>query len=266
MCVAVLVETAKGPTALEMWQMEDANPHGAGIAWASGDIVRYKKGLTWRQAHDLLAKIPRPALLHFRWATHGGRARHLSHPFPLGPRALTSRKMNGGAKAVLIHNGVWTDYRAYIPDGISPDKWSDTAVAAYAAGTLGEEILDHVDWSTAVGRASGDGRMDVTLRGNWQEHEGNLYSNLGWQPQRKWYARATSRGGIEFAPEGLETLGYYDDDARWTADGRLVRSCRVEHESSLPGMKYIGGPDPDLVSEDAAAVEKWLREFAGEEG
>jgi hypothetical protein len=183
MCVAVIVETDKGPSQLEMWQMDDHNPHGVGVAWCppGSDLVRYKKGLKWKDAHELLQKIPRPALLHFRWATHGGQGRHLTHPFPLGPRALTSRKLNGAAKAVLIHNGVWQDYLRWAPAVIKLDRWSDTAVAAYAAGVYAEDVLDDVDWATAVARASGNGRMDITLRGDWREHEGNLYSNLHWR-------------------------------------------------------------------------------------
>ncbi len=253
MCVAVVVETREGPTPLELWRMEDSNPHGAGLAWASGNLIRYRKGLTWKQVRDILPKIPRPALLHFRWATHGGRARHLSHPFPIGPRALTTRKLNSASKAVLIHNGVWTGYEHFAPEGLDLEKWSDTAVAAYAAGIFGEEILDHVDWSTAVGRNSGLNRMDVSLRGHWTEYNGNQYSNLSWKPRAK---IAVYGGWGNYSDEVIDinrTLPYprtypshsaHDDlmdldslplgeltGARWDAEGRLVtRGIATEPE------------------------------------
>jgi hypothetical protein len=237
MCVAIVVESDSGPSERDMFLMDAENPHGVGVAWALGDLVRYKKGLTWQQAHELLKAIPRPALLHFRWATHGGLDRAMTHPFPLGRKALKTRKLNGAAKAVLIHNGVWRDYTKFAPKGTDLDRWSDTAVAAYAAGEYGEDILEFVDWATAVARAPGGGRLDVTLRGNWEEYEGNHYSNLLWRPTRKPRIRVTPSGGLEFLQD--EWTEYFDrsiqpshsaydmdpmdvDFPRWDADGKLI--------------------------------------------
>lgn len=234
MCVAVLVETTEGPTDAELFKMEDSNPHGAGLAWASGNLVRYKKGLTHKQVSALLKVIPRPALLHFRWATHGGKARHLTHPFPLGERALRSRKLNSAAPAVLIHNGVWHDYDKFIPPGVDGDKWSDTAVAAYVAGIVGEDILDHVNWSTAVGRSSGHNRMDVTLRGDWKEHNGNMYSNLTWMGYQHWKSSKYygASGGSYTYPYG-EPMDpweeYWTREEYWT---EKEREC--SYPSSVP--------------------------------
>ncbi len=181
MCVAVLIESS-APTLDELTAMEDANPHGAGLAWAHGNSLRYSKAMTAAEIHAALPTLPRPVLLHFRWATHGGKAPHLSHPFPLGPRALTSRTLAGSAQAVLIHNGVWGAWERHLPKRLRrmQHEISDTAVAAYVADT-DESVLDGVSWSTAVGRAAGSGRMDVTLRGSWEEHNGNQYSNLYWK-------------------------------------------------------------------------------------
>jgi hypothetical protein len=179
MCVAIIVETELSAATLEA--CEDANPHGGGLAWADGDTVRYRKGLRWREMARIAATLPRPFLAHFRWATHGGVRDYLCHPFPLGARALTSRAVEGAAPAVLIHNGVWSDYLRWMPGGVEAERWSDTAVAAYATEVVGEEILDHVGWSNAVARATGGGRLDITARGRWLDHtDGNVYSNLYW--------------------------------------------------------------------------------------
>lgn len=233
MCVAVLVES-EAPTQVEMWQMDNENPHGIGIAWASNDIIRYKKGLGWMEAYKLLESVPRPALLHFRWATHGGRARHLAHPFPLGPKAVTSRKLNGGAKSVLIHNGTWNDYTKFAPLGIDIAKWSDTAVAAYVAGTIGEEILDHVPWCTAVGRAAGSGRMDVTLRGDWTEHNGNMYSNMYWQPY-------SLRSNYAYG---------------WRDDGKLVESQVIDIKEYEYDRRLRR-----LLASESGEMSQWLDEY-----
>jgi hypothetical protein len=181
MCVAILVEAEIAPATLAA--CEDANPHGGGLAWIAGDQIAYRKGLRWREMARLAATLPRPFLAHFRWATHGGVRDYLCHPFPLGARALTSRAVEGLAPAVLIHNGVWPDYLRWMPGGIEAERWSDTAVAAYATEVVGEDILDHVGWSNAVARATA-GRMDITLRGRWMDHtDGNVYSNLSWLPR-----------------------------------------------------------------------------------
>lgn len=179
MCVAIVVEHKDGIPARYLHMMEVENPHGAGVAWADGDVLRFKKGLTWRDVRELQDELPRPFLLHFRWATHGPSVRRLAHPFVLGPRAF-SRSLTGSCKALLIHNGIWNRYDKHLPPGIADDGTiSDTQVAAYVAGT-DEDILDDVDWATAVGRAGGNGRMDITLRGRWMDFEGNTYSNLQW--------------------------------------------------------------------------------------
>lgn len=274
MCVAVVVETKKGPTPWELMQMEEDNPHGGGIAWSVGDLVRYRKGLTWKQIRAALPNLPRPVLLHFRWATHGGRARYLSHPFPLGSRAITSRKLNSAAKSVLIHNGVWSEYAAFAPNDLDLDKWSDTAVAAYVAGTWGEEILDHVDWATAVGHAAGGGRMDVTLRGRWYEHEGNRYSNLTWQYPSRVSIRdyLSSRGYYSSRDEAYRAPTYsypatyptqpsitaYPREPRWRPDGKLLDAGEVVDISDalLPTMDLL----PDIAPNQP--IDTWMDEFA----
>lgn len=254
MCVAVLIETAKGPTEREIRLMYEDNPHGAGLAWGSGDLVRYRKGLSVQQVIDLLPTLPRPVLLHFRWATHGGTDRVMTHPFPIGRRAITSRKLNGAARAVLIHNGVWHDYERFAPPGCNTDYWSDTAVAAWAAGEYGEDILDHVNWATAVGRAAGNGRLDITLRGTWEEWQGNQYSNLLWQPKPK--VRMAPGLGLSFLRDGdawseyfarkeLEALEGEACNERFNAYGRQVSHsaydddpigllATVDHDPSMP--------------------------------
>jgi hypothetical protein len=182
MCVAAVIEGDLAPRDIEA--MDDANPHGAGVAYGHGPRVSYLKGLTVRDVKRLAVTLPRPFLLHFRWATHGGVKAHLTHPFPIGSRAVISRSLQGSADSVLIHNGVWRDYEKFAPPWVDKERWSDTAIAAYAAGEFGEEILDHVGWSTAVARAAGQGRLDITLRGRWMDHGGNTYSNLSWIPRQ----------------------------------------------------------------------------------
>lgn len=226
MCVAALIESDEGPSKDELIGMERDNPHGAGVAYIEGDRIRYKKGLNWVQVHKILKRVPRPALVHFRWATHGGKAMHLTHPFPLGPRALVSKALTGTAPAVLIHNGIWSDYADFIPDWATNRKsqLSDTAVAAYVAEKW-EGVLDDVDWSTAVMRSSGPGRADVTLRGRWVEYDGNMYSNLSWQhhmPSKRPAAVAGYPGLVDLNPNRTPSHSAYEDEMPWNYEDWLA--------------------------------------------
>lgn len=238
MCVAIVVEESISLATL--LACENANPHGAGVAWGYGDRVRYRKGLEAMDIWRMLDALPRPFLLHFRWATHGPRVPHLAHPFPLGDRALISRATEGVAEGVLIHNGVWNDYKRWVPDWVTAENWSDTAVAAYVAGNVGEEILDHVGWSTATARAAGDGRLDVTMRGRWMSHsDGNHYSNLSWLPRPR--------------PTYQEWR-----DARQPRQPRQPRqtlACRDDQPSLW-----------DVLRDDAAPALRFLAESQGRKG
>ncbi len=183
MCVAAIITGASPPLA-DLQDMEAENPHGAGLAWQvpGENQLTYKKGLTAEEVHAILDALPRPVLLHFRWATHGTRSKALTHPFPLGIRALLDPALEGKAKACLIHNGVWDAYRKHMPDFLDTLKLdlSDTAVAAYVA-LRNPSILRDVRWATAVGRARGKGRpMSVKTTGVWTTYAGNQYSNLQW--------------------------------------------------------------------------------------
>lgn len=234
MCVAVVIESEAGPTLTELRLMESDNPHGAGMAWADGNVVRYRKGMTAGQCFALLKKIPRPALLHFRWATHGPKVARLTHPFPLGYRAITSTKLKGKAPAVLIHNGVWRDYEKYAPGWIKAfPEASDTAVAALLA-EWNEDILDKVQWCTAVGRAAGNGRMDVTLRGDWESHNGDTYSNLNWQP-RKWAGLSGYAGGYQTG---------------WAFDSDWESYMEAKYGTNLNEYRARGGVQPSHSAYD----------------
>ncbi len=184
MCVAVVVESNTNLSDADLQSMARHNPDGGGVAWVSGSVVHFRKGLTWEDVAKLQAKLPRPFLLHFLIATRGGKAPELTHPFPVGLQAF-DEELTGFSKAVIIHNGTWSEFNRYVPKGVDWNAVSDTQVAAYVAG-WDESILDEVRWSNAIMRATDDGKADVTLRGDWTEHDGNLFSNLHWRNTYSW--------------------------------------------------------------------------------
>lgn len=201
MCIAAVIYDDLSLADLQ--NMEDHNPHGGGVAYLNqaGTAIRYRKGLTAREVWDLQGSMPRPYLLHFRWTTHGPTVKRLAHPFPLGHAAF-SPKLKGSAPAVMIHNGVWSNYASFAPKGLDLNQHSDTQVAAWRAGR-DESILDQVDWATAVARVAGtpeDPIFSVTCRGRWMldnrkgQSTRNLYSNTSW-------TRPVSRGNYYYVQD-----------------------------------------------------------------
>jgi glutamine amidotransferase len=88
----------------------DSNPHGAGIAWATGKALHTDKGMwTWEEFFSRFQQHQKHAMLiHFRWATHGERDDTNCHPWTVCE-----------GKYAMIHNGV-IDIKRH------DDKLSDT--------------------------------------------------------------------------------------------------------------------------------------------
>lgn len=190
MCVAAIIYKPVTRRYLDL--MQENNPHGAGVAWLreTGGVksIAWIKGLDAEEIHQLQESgaLTYPYLLHFRWATHGPKVPELAHPFPLGPDAFF-HDMEGEARSVLIHNGVWYGYSKHIPPWLNEEVHpflSDTQVAAYVA-SFNEDILDEVNWATAVMRLGADNSLELKSRGRWFQHSENWYSNLTWLPWKE---------------------------------------------------------------------------------
>lgn len=251
MCVAAVIFS---PISMQYLQcMEEDNPHGAGVAWLQGDSIRFMRGLSAQDIYQMQEDkvMTYPYLMHYRWATHGDKIPQLTHPFPIGPRALLG-ELHGNAPAVLIHNGTWNSYdkaagrhiRAgnyEIPEEIF-DAASDTAVAAFLAQD-NPEILDEIMWATAVAEIreeDGVKTMEITTRGQWYDKEGNWYSNLNWVPWSGYYFPSMYSSTSDSA---ADRANYWKE---WE------RRYRAGEDTS--GLRYPGSYDP---SEDAQPKNDW---------
>lgn len=198
MCVAAVI--FKSVSLDYLTCMENDNPHGAGLAWEQDGRIYFVKGLTAKEIFDMqeMGVVRYPYLMHYRWATHGDKVPELTHPFPIGPRALLG-ELAGYTDKLLIHNGTWNWHMEQAAKHVAKGNYelpeeivscvSDTAVAAWLA-YYNEDILDSVPWATAVAemRETMDEQgnpvrtMDITTRGTWYDKDGNWYSNLNWVP------------------------------------------------------------------------------------
>ena len=188
MCVIVAIPKDGGtiPLMYEFKSMERTNPDGAGIAWIDKKtgLVRWEKGLSADGIFKLAMVLPTPLLIHFRFATHGGKTLALNHPFPVNKFVQTDLK--GSAKTVLTHNGVWHEHERVVkaiehrlkikkPSG----DWSDTRSIAFMASIIGKNCLDLIGEKVCTLSV----KNGLEFFGNgWAKERGNIYSNLYWKP------------------------------------------------------------------------------------
>jgi len=115
MCIAIYKPAGSTVDLATLENCWDSNPHGAGFMWSSGGRVHVRKGyMSWRTLRQAWIKHERDharhgAVIHFRWATHGGKTTENTHPHKIRPDLW------------MVHNGVLD---VQIPAG---SKQSDTA-------------------------------------------------------------------------------------------------------------------------------------------
>jgi predicted glutamine amidotransferase len=253
MCVAIIVpEGADVPDLATLEACEGQNPHGGGVAWLKGGKVRWKKGLSAKEAHALVVALPGPHFIHFRIATVGGKTDELTHPFPISERAETA--VEGSADAVLMHNGTWDAWqehmlrllRGKVPDG----DWSDSRAMAYLAHHYGDNILSLID----------DGRIAVLRRdgsirtwGHWEREGGCLYSNLHWQLRAR-----SSRVGYEMFPYAVQ---HWRETTQPTGEKVMTTGVTAAVSRLDIGLKDDWQP----TSEEWAAMDDEERDFYREQ-
>jgi hypothetical protein len=226
-----------------------------------------------------------PYLLHFRWATHGDRVAELTHPFPLGPRALLG-ETSGAADRVLIHNGTWSFYDSTVERFMNDGNYelpeelincaSDTALAAWLA-EHDPDVLDSVMWATALAEMrwttdlEGNQRrtMDITTRGQWYDKDGNWYSNLNWVPSagygysQYWRNWADGDGGAGEKPSTSYTYtpvshSAYDgnEEDGWEYYKGVDTAFAAEQRTNDKG--YVGKHSDIVV--DLKFYDRWCSE------
>jgi predicted glutamine amidotransferase len=179
MCVILVCPENIRPDSATIAACHRANPHGAGVAWREDGEVRWSKGLEPDELESLISGLTGEIVIHFRIASVGEVTPQLCHPFPVTARATT--RLSGHARAVLFHNGTWSDWRENLrrmprhhqSDGLL----SDTRVAASLVDLCGVDVLDRLP-----GRRVFFDRDFTELYGEWREWRGMKASNLYFLP------------------------------------------------------------------------------------
>jgi len=180
------------------------NPDGLGVAWIDKDRCRYRKGLSLGAAFDLLEKLPRPYVLHARYATEGEVTDTLCHPFPVTTR--NSQRTYGRVPRVLFHNGHWTDWKATVHRiekrygvELPAGPMSDSRAMAWLVAHLGHGVLDMAHGQRYVVLSS-DGVQRFGL--NWKKWNGYWVSNTRWTEKKKKLTLITPKSKWQVASQG----------------------------------------------------------------
>jgi len=164
-----------------------SNSDGAGVAWMSRKVVRWKKGFMTKEDLEKwyfeLSPPPIPHVVHFRSATAGDIVPELTHPFVID---VVKSTIKGKTKrGVLFHNGVITNWEIKLdliglwciknnrklPEG----QWSDSRAVAALCRILGTDYLRAQDgkWVMVVPRG-------IFTFGNFIKRDGVLFSNTSY--------------------------------------------------------------------------------------
>lgn len=181
MCQILFCKKENPPEDVLKWANEK-NSHGFGFAWSERDAVKYRKGFDAAQLDEVIQEFmdkPFPKAIHFRWATHGGISGELSHPFPI--KRGNPLTLEGDAKSVLFHNGVWGSWddrlrEAIFAGAINPNvlrqPMSDSRAMAILCQRFGPDILDVLE--------VGSQKVLVLMHDTWYKY-GSWTDRQGWE-------------------------------------------------------------------------------------
>jgi len=211
MCV-IITGTNKKPNLIELLAAEDQNPDGGGMAWTTTQGVRFRKGLTAEEIHEVLGSLPAKTrwVVHFRYATVGDPQVGLCHPFPI--QRDTNLDSEGTVGRVLFHNGTVPDWKKKLKDitldpsfevDIPAGEWSDSRGVAWLLALNGSiRPLNFIEGKFIVLNRRGI-KVFPEHKMGWTEQGGILYSNTYW---RRRIPRVVAQSGAASRQETLPFL------------------------------------------------------------
>jgi hypothetical protein len=256
--MCVIIACPKNLPSLEILKTcEENNKDGGGIAYPKDGMIYYEKGLDAKEIHRHLLKLKnvRPAVIHFRISTVGGKSTGLCHPFPIDVQAGTGKR--GIAEAVLFHNGHWTKWKetltsAFLGKGAKVPKgdWSDSRAMAWLLGNYGIEMMDFLeifrDRIAILGK-----NKKIKLYGEFEEKDGIYYSNTYWDRGKSSFP-IYSGGSYNNWPS--RNCHWDSEKGNWVPNKEDKASKKDEGQSSQVPILLTDGDDKEYEK----AVEKEL--------
>lgn len=197
-----------------------ANPHGCGIAYPDGKVTRTLKGAKWG-ADDIARALESignaPAIIHFRYATHGSLTNANTHPFLL-PRGVAAAH-NGIINGVTCRDDE-SDTRAYLRQHVVPfvGKGQNITDSLFLA-TIGAQV----GAGNKLVFLDGKGRHGIANEASGHWHGGSWYSNATYQERNfaweydaeddpdaveNWHEREIAELSCSHCGEHVTAMGY----------------------------------------------------------
>ncbi len=200
----------KLPTMEELQGGALANDDGAGVAWAEGGKVFWKKGLTYADVEKMVEGevLKPPCAIHFRITSAGVTCNELTHPFPCTPEVPDTLEGESDSFDVLFHNGTMSHWEnemklaitsargtVKVPEG----EWSDSRVLAFLTGMYGWRYLEFLEGLAGDRVCLLSPNGSFKYYGNWHHKDGFFASNESYLVGRK------GKGGVVgFTQAGVE--------------------------------------------------------------
>ena len=154
----------------------NSNPHGSGIAIATGDEIIIHKDPAWRakEINQILAENTQyPAIIHFRYATHGSKTVENTHPFYLNNDWVAAH--NG-----VIHISTYedeSDTRAFLRKNVIPILENGYSLTDKEILSILSEEMGKANKMTFLSQ-NGEYSIANEASGHWKD--GVWYSNYGY--------------------------------------------------------------------------------------
>lgn len=270
MCLAIFKPAGRMIKRAVLTEAFRANGDGAGFCYIrAGRIVIDKGHMTFRDFWRAWCAAPvqaSPALVHFRWRTHGTKSADNCHPFAL---------LHG--RAAMIHNGVLgittsgdrSDSATFADEILSPLLAANPADSRHV-----RYVIEHaIGYTNKIAVLFADGRHVIYNEGAGHWHRGSWFSNRSYEPSRWRYTpsstddyciqRSYTRGRGYCQPRPATALkderycatckSWYDKAATW--DG-FCPKCYSHTHSPAPAPKAITGPvNPTPAGESANGTD-----------
>ena len=209
------------PTDVQLYNMWNRNPDGAGFMYALNGKVYIEKG--FMEFDRLKSRLEALAesydlkglgmVLHFRITTHGGTKPENCHPFPITDSMGMLKKLKLTTRVGVAHNGIIdvtprskdiSDTMEFIAGELAP---LHRAVPDFYKDKNLMQMVDHaVDGKMAF--LTGDGKIYTV--GKFEKNNGIMYSNSSYEHSFSWrdFDYMTCGAGTGTGYGGWENMGH----------------------------------------------------------
>jgi Glutamine amidotransferases class-II len=254
MCLAIVKKANATLDPEEMKEASISNPHGFGVAWTDGKRLRCFKTMKKTELFDRLKKIVAyPAIVHFRFATHGTKSVENCHPFRINK------------STAMIHNGI-IDIKCH--DATRSDTWHfvEDVVKPLEAMSRGQ-FISSPEGQEMMAKYIGSGSKLCFL--NWKGEIVIVNESAGHWRDNVWYSNCSySKRSVVSIPaqpySAYDDDDYYDYNPTWFTHSYRKNKRKTWKESSPAKMGQIqrelyATPEDQQLAEQA---EKMIEEQA----